>query len=1087
MAGMTFGTHRDDYGRAPSSRQIARPDYQALHTGPITSESSVASAVLAAKAGSNKRKAETVADEGPKKSSKGAAKGSPGAKVLRANVTNRKVSATRPKKAKALQKASADSSSSMNADGMKPTIVDPDLEGLIQDLGPALSGDELEVYKDAYTKERQSIIQVGQQGATRQSPSSTIPEQAISGDFPTPTSDTAMDDGAPTTLNVVLKVPAVWFTKKGKLRASLAKTASTPKSTSKVSKVVPKTPSPTAPTDSIPKTPRAPTRKPAGASALPTPPAEKEEIEQNLIDLEALLDPEQLRLSRKLMHRSPIVSKPSPQGSPEVWADSRQALCETVPYFKMPQSGCHQNDGHVYSFLYDGAIRCREYMDSDLIISGAGGGMEPDSTGQLVQKKDHTMEEAQVKAVLNDIEHKNPLVIICGNKSEGSICKMPYRYNILDWFKPIAVWAEKTMGKKGKTWTSIRYRFERLNNARPAWNAPADSVAQDHRLSEDERKSITPLLCKKCTTCFSNHPEVYLTGWMCLSADCDQFWKLPNGKDAPYGDMPFNPAFLLARTEWAVETEPFSVKPPVLSVGCTVGDNLTQINTRGMCCPNCGRCNSRRLFKGWQCENTACDFENFPQHIPVQIPLLHQPWESTGEGPSLARNKHDRAQGVEMSVEFKYGFKVYKYTVPGVKGALLHLVSNTNINKLPGGANDMFDAMQREDVYLERRRFGAPKMPGSLTEPAETLPSETTQLHPQIASSSSQGPESAAWERFDAAPQIEPQESLPSSNTIAEPTPSSLPAGLDVSKKTVSNEEKRAALPLTDPPSNAESDGKKKMDPIEDGDLMTAFSMNFGMPYKFIATCASLPFQGSPWPVVAARADLNWASQEFLGAEGHDDMNEELIFGYMEGQKLEYHDDGEEGLGPRIGTLSLGGKAKMHLRMKMKHYTGCSKTGLFVMDRPVPGSIAGKVDGVQLSSHEMYERRLAAWEELRHLQTTDRKAFNIRVKEIPIELGLFEKRMKKADDLVTITLNHGDIVLMEGDEYQSYLEHKVVPEQVLRFALTCRTILKDHLKPEERPSWGEEPDQEGMSALRRMAMANAGGNNDVSGPELKEN
>lgn len=50
----------------------------------------------------------------------------------------------------------------------------------------------------------------------------------------------------------------------------------------------------------------------------------------------------------------------------------------------------------------------------------------------------------------------------------------------------------------------------------------------------------------------------------------------------------------------------------------------------------------------------------------------------------------------------------------------------------------------------------------------------------------------------------------------------------------------------------------------------------------------------------------------------------------------------------------------------------------------------------------------------------------------------------------------------------------------MRFALTCRTILPEHLKPEELPSYGEEPDEEDMSALRRMA--NAGGETD-----LKEN
>ena len=71
--------------------------------------------------------------------------------------------------------------------------------------------------------------------------------------------------------------------------------------------------------------------------------------------------------------------------------------------------------------------------------------------------------------------------------------------------------------------------------------------------------------------------------------------------------------------------------------------------------------------------------------------------------------------------------------------------------------------------------------------------------------------------------------------------------------------------------------------------------------------------------------------------------------------------------------------------------------------------------------------------------------------------------MKKADDLVTITLGHGDIVLMEGYDIQKYLEHKVVPEGYLRFALTCRTVLEDHLKPEERSAYLEEEGREADS------------------------
>jgi alkylated DNA repair dioxygenase AlkB len=226
--------------------------------------------------------------------------------------------------------------------------------------------------------------------------------------------------------------------------------------------------------------------------------------------------------------------------------------------------------------------------------------------------------------------------------------------------------------------------------------------------------------------------------------------------------------------------------------------------------------------------------------------------------------------------------------------------------------------------------------------------------------------------------------------------------------------------------------------------------MNYGMPYKFVASGGSQSFEEAPWPVIECRRRLNWAQKMFLNEQSeYMDFNEQLIFAYLEGQKIEYHDDGESGLGPRIATFSLGGRAKMHMRMKAKHFVGCSKTGIFTEERPVPGSIDGE---------RMYEKRLEKWEELQRIKK-DTAAYNKRRKEIPKELGIFDKKTKKAQDLVTVTLSHGDIIIMDGYDIQKYLEHKVVPEGYLRFALTCRTVLPDHLKPEELPSYrvGEDP------------------------------
>lgn len=736
------------------------------------------------------------------------------------------------------------------------------------------------------------------------------------------------------------------------------------------------------PRKSAPKT----TQNTPTASVLPLTP---DSIAAEPFQPDISVDPVKLALSQKLTARGPLGAKPKAQGEPLVWAESRQALCETLPYFKRPQGGCYQNDSHVYGFLFDSVGHCREYLDEDIIICRAGGSMEQDPIGGMVQKKDQLMKEAQVQAILNDIAHQNPLIVICGNRNGGAKCEMPHQYSVLGWYKPVAVWEEKTAGRGKKIWTTIKYRLERLNQAAEPvpWHASAESDLSVLRCS-----SASSVYRQECTSCGKDFDQVYLQGWMCLNSACDDFWRI-DGSSAPSGNagLDYNPDYLLQRAPaWGDESiPPAPVRPPIPDVGNIIGDDLAYINTRGICCPKCGRCNSRRLFDRWVCENPTCDYELRPEHRPVMPLHLHTPWDVA---PTLVRNKVEA--GVHLKIEHKYGYKVCTYTFDGIDGCFIHAAATKAILGAPNGPDEMMADLQSQDLGLERRVFAVTKMSGGK----------------KVEECKSIGP-------------------LPG------PLPSP-PRGEQVPDPQPSNEEQVPAA--------------KDKRTFDEGDLMTAFSMNYGMPYKFVASGASRSFEDSPKAVNDCRYRLNWAARALLGkSKDVLDFNEELIFTYLEGQKIEYHDDGEDGLGPEIASLSLGGRAKMHMRMKAKHHVGCSKTGILTEEKPVPGSMDGSA---------MYEKRLAAWIELQKLKS-DSVAYNKRRKELPKELGIFDKRTKKADDLVTVTLSHGDIMVMDGYDIQRYLEHKVVSEGYLRFALTCRTVLEDHLKPKERPDYVVQPDE----------------------------
>ncbi len=166
------------------------------------------------------------------------------------------------------------------------------------------------------------------------------------------------------------------------------------------------------------------------------------------------------------------------------------------------------------------------------------------------------------------------------------------------------------------------------------------------------------------------------------------------------------------------------------------------------------------------------------------------------------------------------------------------------------------------------------------------------------------------------------------------------------------------------------------------GEILTGhYACNWGATYKFIVAQDSTPFKDAPEVLIKALKKMSWAGQQTFQhiGESFKPFNELLSIGYMEGNSIGYHDDGEKDLGPTIATLSLGAQAEMMLRPKSKSSIG-------------PGRNNAK----------------------------NTKA-----------------------DVLKVTLNHGDIIIMHGRDLQKYYEHAVKPYGTLRFALTCRHIDPD--------------------------------------------
>lgn len=751
----------------------------------------------------------------------------------------------------------------------------------------------------------------------------------------------------------------------------------------------------------VARKPRVPRPKEASpvVQQLPSPPVSD-------LDL-STINPQLLQLSRTLTYREPLDSKPLPVGKPEVWAPGRQELCETLIYFRSHNSGCHSKEGCIYGFMFDGTGGAREYMDEDVVIARMGGSMEENDTGTgkgkgkgvMYQAADHDINKPQPQAMFNNMAFNNPLVIVCGSKNEGIPTRMPHRYCVLAWYIVTHIWTEMIRDGKKRPVKTIRYRFERLNLSTGPWFR--SNASREH--NENGNLAIA---VQECSACGKSCPQIYLIGWVCTNWECPKLWKLSNGQDAPYGHLDYHPAFLLHRTPREREEPPFSLNPGIPKIGQYFGDNLTEVNTRGIVCPDCGRCNSRYLYKGWRCDTPGCTWKLTPEpNIMMPKSLSVTPLDLTSDGPGLIRSMTKPA--VQTQVKYFSNYKIIKYTITGIDGSVIVAKANRRVTSEPGGPDDMFRDMQTAKCGLERRM-----MRGG-----------------------------------------------------ADDEPTSAGGGSEDTKRSSKDCPETMDDALADPDEDEYDDEHITG---EVGTRMRAFGANFGMPYKFIASGDSWPFEDAPVAVRSARARLNWAQRTMVNElSGYKDFNEELVFAYLESQKINYHDDGEEGLGPRIATLSLGAPATMRLRVKGKYFSQKSKSGIFTDEKPLPKAIlesstktkkAKKGNAEPKPSRDTYEDRVAAWEELQQLkQAGEKAAFRQRSKELCKELEL---KKKAADDLISFYLTHGDVVMMVGENIQKYLEHEVEPHGNLRFALTCRTVLPHHLKPEEMPKYEVHPDTE---------------------------
>ncbi|KAF8543264.1 hypothetical protein BDD12DRAFT_874882 [Trichophaea hybrida] len=583
----------------------------------------------------------------------------------------------------------------------------------------------------------------------------------------------------------------------------------------------------------------------------------------------------------------PQQGKPAGIGHPMVWCEvcdipgmgkslavqssneklqTRQELCEGLPYYRAFQSGCYTHDGLVHGYLLDACDSTRDYVGGKVVISHSGGkSKEDEGTGLRSLIMNQTTKDTTIKCLLNNLKLKFPIAIIIGNRSTMSPSRIPHRYCAMDWFKVTHAWAEKDPLSGFSRW---KFRFEKLDFTSDGWWA----------VEKTDTPGDAEIVIASCKACRKESPHIYQQGWMCLNPACSDFWKI-DGSGAP-NELTYTTEFLNSNTPWesALEVPPSPLRPQTNLEWDDMFDaqDVSRKAWKGFCCSNCGRLSCREHWDRWECANESCGLKLYPKKRPVfQAAQLADPHRPLYTGPAISQDVFgDEIQCTRSVID---GFTVLQYEL-GNCGTVTHMLANQATNARSLDADWLLEKYQEANLPFKRYKL-------------HTQQGVTRTSH---------------------------------------------------------------------------------------------FTYNVGAQYNYVADQPTVTFEEAS-PVV--RRALELIKQRVGMIYPNVAFNEVLNVGYFESQRMNYHQDGERGLGPTVASISLGCPAVMKFRIK--------------------GSGRNTV---------------------RHIEDDADDEENL----MPLK--------KEPAVRLTLRLHHGDIMIMHGATIQSVWEHAAQPLGLFRIAATARWI-----------------------------------------------
>ncbi|CAG8433354.1 1563_t:CDS:10 [Diversispora eburnea] len=394
---------------------------------------------------------------------------------------------------------------------------------------------------------------------------------------------------------------------------------------------------------------------------------------------------------------------------PQVWAMTRQELCETVPYFRSWHGGVYNKNGVVWGYLLDGFGALRDVCNGRVIISHGGGKSYKRNDGNFGLVASQMLTDVSVRSLLKNYLNKQPLALIVGNKKHAKF-RIPARYCVLGLYLITHVWPEyeyysvpmdegnitdeeciidanlpnnhnNSSRENGKTsFIRWKFRFEWVPNQEflPWWESPCENLINSTIL-------MSELISIVCPECGLPSNKIYANSWICLNHNCKHFWQSLSD-DFIWEDVPENLDYVKSfLSPGLIDMNqiiriPFSILPaqPPNDSDNLIGLSFSSQHWKGYHCLRCGRISCRSSWKEWVCAN----------YLPLLIGPAKDYDTCIKSGSQITVSRNVAPDG---AIICRYDFPEGGY--------IIHRLGNFSLNAV---SDELFRILQNRDIPFKR-------------------------------------------------------------------------------------------------------------------------------------------------------------------------------------------------------------------------------------------------------------------------------------------------------------------------------------------------------------------------------------------------